>query len=105
MLRDIQREGWPAGMLFEWADEWFKFTWNTMDSSSRRRAAPLWRNDLTNEEHFGLIAAETRGQRPSGGTQIAGPGSGLQLLRASHDEEYLTCGCVSTAPGVAAPSA
>lgn len=89
MLRAIRRDGYAGGMLFEWLDEWFKFTWNTWDLEQPPERRALWRNALTNEEQFGLIAAETRGQPESGGTQIAGPGSGLQLVRASHDEEYL----------------
>ena len=60
MLRDIQREGYAGGMLFEWIDEWFKFTWNTRDLEQPADRRALWRNALTNEEHFGLIAADTR---------------------------------------------
>jgi hypothetical protein len=91
MLRDIRRDGYAGGMLFEWLDEWFKFTWNTWDLEQPAERRALWRNALTNEEQFGLIAADTRGQAADGGTVIAGAGSGpgVQQVRASHDEEYL----------------
>ena len=89
MLRDIRRDGYAGGMLFEWLDEWFKFTWNTWDLEQPAERRALWRNALTNEEQFGLIAADTRGQAASGGRVIAGADAGVQEVRASHDEEYL----------------
>ena len=30
MMSAIKQEGYAGGMVFEWADEWFKFTWNTL---------------------------------------------------------------------------
>jgi hypothetical protein len=64
MLRDIKEEGYAGGVVFEWVDEWFKFTWNTVDLELPGDRRQLWRNDLTNEEFFGLIAAET-GNEPA----------------------------------------
>ena len=64
MLRDIADEGFAGGVLFEWVDEWFKLhlehrrTWSC--PHDRRQ---LWRNVLTNEEFFGLTAAEP-GSKP-----------------------------------------
>src|SRR5262249_22978052 len=45
-------------ILFEYTDEWFKTTWNTQDFELPRDRRALWRNVLTNEEQFGLVASE-----------------------------------------------
>jgi hypothetical protein len=46
MLRDIHEEGFAAGLMFEWTDEWFKFTWNTINLEVPGDRRQLWRNDL-----------------------------------------------------------
>jgi hypothetical protein len=90
-----------GGALFEWVDEWFKFTWNTTEEEQPGERRALWRNPLTNEEHFGVIAAEPE-PRPRaridgddrewkvGQSQVLlerrGP---LRELRATHDAAYL----------------
>ena len=58
VMRDIADEGYAGGVLFEWTDEWFKNTWNTMDTDFPRDRRQLWRNVLTNEEQFGVVAVE-----------------------------------------------
>lgn len=55
LLQSIHNEELNGALLFEWHDEWFKFTWNTFDIETNRA---MWRNRLTNEEHFGVIAVE-----------------------------------------------
>jgi hypothetical protein len=64
MLRNIKEEGYAGGIVFEWIDEWFKFTWNTVDLELPSDRRQLWRNDLTNEEFFGLVAADP-GSKPA----------------------------------------
>lgn len=100
MLQDIHDEGFAGGLVFEWQDEWFKFTWNTVDYEQRRE---LWRNPLTNEEHFGMLALEP-GKKPGvvvdgkdsdwgrvHSTVLATSKSGpVREVRATNDEEYLT---------------
>jgi hypothetical protein len=81
ILGDIKREGFAGGVAFEWIDEWFKFTWNTLPYELPGDRRQLWRNPLTNEEHFGLVAAEPG--KPTASRQIA-PG-----VRASSDTEYV----------------
>lgn len=60
MLRLFKDAGLAGGLVFQWSDEWFKFTWNTLPrqapSHSERRA--LWHDALTNEQWFGLLAQD-----------------------------------------------
>lgn len=58
LLEDIRSEGLDGGMLFEWTDEWFKFTWNTVELELPGIRRDMWRNRLTNEENFGLMSME-----------------------------------------------
>jgi hypothetical protein len=100
MLRNIEEEGFAAGLLFEWTDEWFKFTWNTIDLELPSDRRQLWRNNLTNEEHFGVIASEP-GSQPvvtldgddeewaANGSQVIAESRGaVREVRAVKDEQY-----------------
>jgi len=61
-LMRLQRDvGIDGGFVFEWADEWFKFTWNTIDYELPTDRRQLWHNPLTNESVFGLLAIEDAG--------------------------------------------
>jgi hypothetical protein len=101
MLRDIRSEGLAGGALFEYTDEWFKKSWNTIDTEQPAGRRQLWWNDLTNEEHFGLVAVEP-GARPvatldgiddewsQNGSQVVGESAGpIRELRVAKDEEFL----------------
>jgi len=59
LLRIIHDEGLAGGFLFTFADEWFKFTWNTVDLQIPADRRALWHDQLTNEQHFGLIATDS----------------------------------------------
>ena len=88
LLAAIEREGYAGGVLFEWTDEWFKRTWNTLELE-REASRPLWRNVLTNEEQFGVVAVEP-GARPV--VTVDGRDSEWEAggrLRAKHDAGYL----------------
>lgn len=58
MLKAIKNTGCTGGFLFEWHDEWFKCTWNTLGLEIPAERRPMWLNRLTNEENFGLLAVE-----------------------------------------------
>lgn len=58
LYRSIYEEKLDGAVLFSWQDEWFKITWNTMELDAPIQRRPFWRNMLTNEEHFGVIAVE-----------------------------------------------
>jgi hypothetical protein len=101
MLRNIDEEGYAGGIVFQWVDEWFKFTWNTVDLELPSDRRQLWRNDLTNEEFFGVVAAEP-GHDPvvvldgdddeweSNGSQVIAESTGpVREVRAVKDEQSL----------------
>jgi len=58
MMSQIKGAGMAGGVLFEWADEWFKRAWNTemVDLPVDRRR--LWRNPLVPEEYYGVISTD-----------------------------------------------
>jgi hypothetical protein len=58
MLEAIRGEGLDGALLFAWHDEWFKFTWNTTELELPGDRRDRWRNRLTNEENFGVLATE-----------------------------------------------
>ncbi len=58
LMRIIAEEGFAGGMVFEWLDEWFKFTWNSVEHELPKDRRSMWRNPLTNEEHFGILSIE-----------------------------------------------
>jgi hypothetical protein len=101
MLEDIQEEGYAGGIVFEWIDEWFKLTWNTVDLELPSDRRQLWRNDLTNEEFFGVLAADP-GAKPvvvldgkddeweTNGSQVIAESRGaVREVRAVKDEQKL----------------
>lgn len=53
MHQRMREEGYDGAFLFAFHDEWFKFTWNTIDFDHRRK---MWLNRLTNEQNFGIIS-------------------------------------------------
>jgi hypothetical protein len=60
LLRLIHDLGLAGGLLFEWTDEWFKVTWNTVRHRDGERRQ-LWLDPLTDEQHFGLVAMDAAG--------------------------------------------
>jgi hypothetical protein len=112
LLRIIRAQGCSGGFVFEWTDEWFKFTWNTIDYELPGARRQLWANPLTNEEHFGLLATDP-GTQPvvtvdgegsewlSNGSQVIAESRGaLSEVRAVKDEGYLYLRLVLDDPSV-----
>jgi hypothetical protein len=58
LLGLIHDLGLGGAMVFEWSDEWFKFTWNTIDLQLPADRRSMWHDALTNEQHFGLLAID-----------------------------------------------
>jgi hypothetical protein len=90
-----------GGLLFSYTDEWFKRTWNTMDLEQPEDRRPLWQNALTNEEQFGIVAAEAgrkaivtvdgsdREWTRTQSQQIFEGGGTVREVRAIHDANWL----------------
>ncbi len=89
MLRGIRSQDLSGGFLFIWADEWFKFTWNTLPrttvADAERRS--LWHDPLTNEQWFGVIAEDPV---PTGWSTPYETKTGpLQALSMEHDASFV----------------
>jgi hypothetical protein len=74
--------GLGGAFLFEWADEWFKFTWNTITHQVPAERRQLWHDPLTNEQHFGLVANDPTGAVNPDPVRLGG-------VTARVDEAYL----------------
>jgi hypothetical protein len=61
LLRLARDVGLAGALLFAWADEWFKSTWNTVNHQIPAERRALWHDPLTNEQHFGLLATDAIG--------------------------------------------
>ncbi|MDF2960542.1 MAG: hypothetical protein K0S39_2277 [Paenibacillus sp.] len=101
LYRSIYDESYDGALLFAWHDEWFKITWNTNELDAPADRRPFWRNMLTNEEHFGVVAAES-GATPDDLIKLDGKTDDWNRredsvtrmypqfsLTASHDEAYV----------------
>ncbi len=69
LLRMIHGQGLAGAFVFAWIDEWFKFTWNTMEHqlpwpSAASSGTTRW----TNEQWFGLAAADPAPRSLAGGS-------------------------------------
>lgn len=82
MMRVQREEGLAGGMVFMWIDEWSKFTWNTREYELPGGRRTLWRNVFTDEEHFGIIAAE--------------PGSQDLVVLDGRDDEWQSATSIAT---------
>lgn len=100
LLKMFKDEGLAGGFAFASFDEWFKFTWNTLDVQIPGDRRPLWHDALTNEQHFGLLAVDSSLEdklrlgdpytawQPS--TRVVYESrTGLRELRLATDESYV----------------
>lgn len=104
MMATIHDLGFSGGYVFQWTDEWFKFTWNTIDYELPPDRRQLWMNPWTNEAHFGVVAVEpgpamtvtidgSADEWQSNGSQVIQEGQdSIREVRALKDEGYLYLG-------------
>ncbi len=60
LLRKIAGAGLGGGFLFAWADEWYRYSWNTIGHLDASRLR-YWHDTMTNEQHFGVLAMDANG--------------------------------------------
>ncbi|GAA0794875.1 hypothetical protein [Spirilliplanes yamanashiensis] len=91
LLRLIRDVGLSAGFVFAWTDEWFKFTWNTVEHQDGERRQ-LWHDVLTNEQHFGLVALDAAGLPETGPSTVLADGDRwpVRAATAKVDEAFVT---------------
>jgi hypothetical protein len=101
LLRTIEEVGLSGAFVFEWVDEWFKFTWNTIDYELPPNRRNLWVNPWTNEAHFGVVATDPgtdqtvdldgdEDEWATNGSQVILESTGsVREVRALKDEGYL----------------
>ncbi|HEY0534605.1 MAG TPA: hypothetical protein VGD29_23705 [Actinoplanes sp.] len=101
LLRLIHDQNLAGGFLFEWTDEWFKFTSNTAAHQDADRR-PLWHDPMTGEQNFGLLAMDAEGDPGGSPQQLLDTQGGWPARRvaATVDEAYvnLTIGLGGSPP-------
>jgi len=87
LLKEIKDLGLAGGFVFEWTDEWFKATWNTLPRQlpSERRA--LWHDPWTNEQWFGVVAADPAER--SAVQRLGVASAGVRSVDVAHDQAWL----------------
>jgi hypothetical protein len=88
LLRLVKGEGLSGAFLFAWTDEWFKFTWNTIEHQTPRERRQLWHDPLTNEQYFGLLA-EDPARLPDVRTEQVPDGGKVARLTMDADPSYV----------------
>ncbi|MDY7090026.1 MAG: hypothetical protein SYR96_33650 [Actinomycetota bacterium] len=89
LLRLIHDQGLSGGFVFSWADEWWRYTWNTEGVQDPRRRH-LWHDPMTNEQNFGVLAMDARGQPDTAEQHLLnGGGWPATDVDAWVDEAYL----------------
>ncbi|USG63406.1 hypothetical protein NDK47_14585 [Brevibacillus ruminantium] len=104
LLHEIHEEGYAGAVLFTWQDEWFKRTWNTMRYEMPEDSRANWKNELTNESFFGLLAMDAGLEnvltidgetedwdklKSEEKTRVKGGLSGVRDIWMTHDEAYV----------------
>ena len=104
MTRNIQQAGAAGGIVFSMVDEWYRRSWLTADLQDPQERKPLWLDDMTPEERYGLIGFRTSKWRLFSGagwdqasTLYTNPespsmvdrGRNLRSVQAAVDEGYV----------------
>ncbi len=89
LLRTVKDQGLAGAFLFSWSDEWFKFTWNTVEHQVPAENRARWHDPLTNEQYFGLLAHDS--QPLDGAHHVVTPDddSGVARVQLDADASYL----------------
>ncbi len=58
MVDGILDMGYGGSIIFSWADEWAKKTWNTEPYMSPWERHVLWKNAMDPNKHYGILSVE-----------------------------------------------
>jgi len=102
MMESIWAEGYAGSIIFEWADEWAKKTWNTEPYMVPWDRQNLWKNAMDPEQNYGLLSYEPQHQPFSGSEEklweassdsvnanTSPSGKSLKSLELDADEAFL----------------
>lgn len=64
LLRELHSLGLGGALMFEWADEWFMHSWNTMRHQLPADRTPYWHDAFTSAQFAGLVATDALGTGP-----------------------------------------
>lgn len=95
LVRLIKAAGLSGALLFSWVDEWFKATWNTVTHVVPAERRQLWHDAMTNEQWFGLLAADPTGWANPDPVRLAGKGT-VREATVRVDEGYVHLDIVFT---------
>ncbi|MCS6978819.1 MAG: Ig-like domain-containing protein, partial [Flavobacteriales bacterium] len=83
MLNNIRSANCGGGIMFAWIDEWFKRTWiaDPLDYLPDRR--PMWLNEMSPEQNFGLLRFDKDPAPFVPWAQFTNPGQKIYRVSAS----------------------
>jgi len=83
MLANIRASNCGGGIMFAWIDEWFKRTWiaDPLDYLPDRR--PMWLNEMSPEQNFGLVRFDKDPAPFVPWSQFTNPGAKIYRVSAS----------------------
>jgi tetratricopeptide (TPR) repeat protein len=58
LTASVREAGAAGGVVFEWADQWFRQSWLQRDYESPPERRVLWYNFMSPAEHYGLLAVD-----------------------------------------------
>ena len=87
LLKEIKNLGLAGGFVFEWTDEWFKATWNTFKRQLPVDRRALWHDPWTNEQWFGVVAADPAERSPEQRLGVAT--AGVRSVDVARDQAWL----------------
>lgn len=88
MLKSIKNEGYAGGIIFEWADEWAKKTWNTEPYMVPWERHNLWKNAMDPEQNYGILSMEPA-RKPFQGSEYRLQSFDTQPLSANSSQKAL----------------
>lgn len=84
MVDGIIDMGYGGSIIFSWADEWAKKTWNTEPYMSPWERHVLWKNAMDPEQNYGILSVEPNHVKFTGNSYKT-----IESIEADVDEAFL----------------